>query len=142
MKKSIISFFAIACFLLANDLTRDANGIVTDSTTNLMWQDNSNQEEKTWSDAINYCENLVLGGYSDWRLPNINELFSLVDYSKSQDAIRGNTFVFFNTSMSNWTSTSKKNNFLNAWNIDFEWGDSTTTPKTSTKLVKCVRAGQ
>lgn len=35
-------------------------------------------EEKVWSDAKSYCENLAEGGFSDWRLPNISELRTLV----------------------------------------------------------------
>ena len=56
--------------------------VVFDSTTNLLWQKGS-VSGKTWKEAFSYCENLNYAGYSDWRLPNRNELMSLVDYSKS-----------------------------------------------------------
>ena len=59
--------------------------VVTDSTTGLMWQ--KNYGTKTlWEQALYYCEHLVYAGYSDWRLPNRNELLSLVDYNKSSPA--------------------------------------------------------
>ena len=56
--------------------------VVFDSATNLLWQKGS-VSGKTWKEAFSYCENLNYAGYSDWRLPNRNELMSLVDYSKS-----------------------------------------------------------
>ena len=67
--------------------TTAANGdtIVSDLTTNLMWQ-KSYEEEMSWHEALNYCENLNYAGYSDWRLPNINELMSLTNYDKFEPA--------------------------------------------------------
>lgn len=50
------------------------SGVAYDSVTGLMWQDNGYSPELYWGDAINYCNNLILGGYSDWRLPSVNEL--------------------------------------------------------------------
>jgi len=50
----------------------------TDPSTSLMWQVKPVSKEMKWQDAINYCENLNLGGYGDWRLPKINELESLI----------------------------------------------------------------
>ena len=78
---------------------RNNNGIVTDIETELQWQDdyrdNGNRVKKAkWIDAINYCENLKLGGYNDWRLPNFNELFYLANRSKANPAIDS---VFKNT---------------------------------------------
>ncbi|WLE99109.1 MAG: DUF1566 domain-containing protein [Candidatus Electrothrix communis] len=37
-----------------------------------------------WEDALAYCENLIFAGESDWRLPNIRELRSIVDYTRYQ----------------------------------------------------------
>ena len=55
-----------------------------DPATNLTWQDPQKDAYNTADtgviqpDAIRYCEELVLGGYNDWRLPNIDELRTLV----------------------------------------------------------------
>ena len=64
--------------------TSEINGdeVVTDQATGLMWQKDPGTES-SWKQALNYCENLVYAGFSDWRLPNRNELLSLVDYNKS-----------------------------------------------------------
>ena len=43
----------------------------------LIWSDCS-ANEMNWSSAKQYCEDLTEGGYSDWRLPNIDELRTLL----------------------------------------------------------------
>ena len=42
--------------------------VVFDSSTNLVWQ-KEYAENKTWEEALSYCENLEYAGKSDWRLP-------------------------------------------------------------------------
>ncbi len=70
--------------------TNAADTIVTDSRTSLMWTkstdlDSNGQtkdaDKKTMKDAITYCEDLSLGGYSDWRLPDIKTLYSLITFN-------------------------------------------------------------
>jgi serine/threonine-protein kinase len=52
----------------------DPSGTWTDIATGLMWAKADNGRDLNWRGAISYCRNLKLGGYSDWRLPAINEL--------------------------------------------------------------------
>ncbi len=52
--------------------------VVTDTATSLMWQRKDAGKSMTHKEAVEYCEALKLGGYDDWRLPNIDELRSLV----------------------------------------------------------------
>lgn len=54
--------------------------IVTDTTTGLVWQ--KSYVSKTWQEALSYCENLEYAGFSDWRLPNKNELITLLNFDK------------------------------------------------------------
>ncbi|RJO66174.1 MAG: DUF1566 domain-containing protein [Myxococcales bacterium] len=49
-----------------------------DSATNLSWQITPPSNGYNWQDAINYCDGLSLGGHSDWRLPTISELRTIV----------------------------------------------------------------
>ena len=49
-----------------------------DPTTGLMWAGKDNGQSVTWKNAVKYCRDLRLGGYSDWRLATIDELQSLV----------------------------------------------------------------
>ena len=74
------------------DLTKSGN-IVTDSSTELQWQNDAIGSTMTWTAAITHCEGLVLDGQSDWRLPNIKELNSLVDDSRVSPSIDKATFI-------------------------------------------------
>ncbi len=53
-----------------------------DKLTGLMWvKDGNAAGQKNWNQATSYANNLTLCGYTDWRLPTINELKSLINYS-------------------------------------------------------------
>jgi len=59
------------------------NGTVKDTKTGLMWAAKDNGGEIKWRDAKRYCENYRGGGYTDWRMPTLDELAGLYDRSKS-----------------------------------------------------------
>ena len=69
--------------------SRSENGkeAIWDSDTNLLWQKEDLPGEKTWKEALAYCENLDYAGFDDWRLPNKHELASLVDFSKAGGSV-------------------------------------------------------
>ncbi len=90
-------------------LLDNGNGTVTETATGLMWQQ-IDPGSKGWADALAHCEGLTLGGYSDWRLPNIKELFSLVEEPEYDPAV---DMIFFPTlnhsyygATGYWTSTN------------------------------------
>jgi len=116
--------------------------IVTDSITALQWQDdNITLTTKTWTQAIDYCEALSLDGFSDWRLPNIRELNSLVDDSRANPAISPTfTKIVYASSVSYWSSTTYSGRTL-AWRIGFDIGYQSSLAKSSSQYVRCVRAG-
>jgi hypothetical protein len=88
-----------------NNLISNGDGTVTDKASGLMWQQETGGE-MNWGSALSYCENSSLAGYSDWRLPTIKELVSIVDWSKDNPAIE--TEYFPNTMSSYyWSSTSR-----------------------------------
>ena len=62
----------------AGSFIDNGDSTVTDSSTGLMWQQ-TESVEWNWVQALKYCEDLALAGYSDWRLPNYKELSSLID---------------------------------------------------------------
>lgn len=66
-----------------NQFTADASGTITDSATGLTWMQTDSGSGMNWEAALSYCEALDYGGASDWRLPDVKELQSLVDYSRS-----------------------------------------------------------
>ena len=91
----------------------NSDGTVTDNLTGLMWaKDASLGGTKNWVDALAYANNLSLGNegcgsnYTDWRLPNINELKSLVAASNNYPPLPSG-HPFTNVQSSNyWSSTS------------------------------------
>jgi hypothetical protein len=68
-----------------NDFVDNENGTISDLATGLIWQQSDSGEGKNWEEALAYCENLELAGLNNWRLPNIKEMQSLVDYERSPD---------------------------------------------------------
>jgi hypothetical protein len=68
-----------------NQFVGNGNGTVTDNATGLTWQKADDGIARDWESALDYAENLNLGGHSDWRLPNAKELQSIVDYTRCPD---------------------------------------------------------
>lgn len=62
------------------------DGTVLDTKTNLMWAAVDNGKDITWKEAKLYCENYQAGGYTDWRLPTLDELEGLYDEQKDRPA--------------------------------------------------------
>ncbi len=144
MKVIFLILISLSSILNAGNFSR-SNGVVSDSTTKLEWQDdysdnNNSIKNTTWQIAINYCENLTLNAQSDWRLPNKNELLSIVDYSKNSPSVNE---VFTNTSNDDyWSSTTYQSYHYNAWIVKFDYGYTEHKGKDYSHSVRCVRAGQ
>jgi predicted outer membrane repeat protein len=69
-----------------NDLVDNADDTITDAATGLMWSQDDSGSGLNWEDALAWVqqkntENYL--GYSDWRMPDVKELQSIVDYSRS-----------------------------------------------------------
>jgi hypothetical protein len=65
-----------------NDLVDNGNGTITDKVTGLMWQKGGSPSEMKFDAAVKYVEDLNssrVGGHSDWRLPTMEELCSLLE---------------------------------------------------------------
>ncbi|QTA80473.1 DUF1566 [Desulfonema limicola] len=114
---------------------------VTDTSSGLMWQKIRPEEGMTWKNALLYCENLSFGEYNDWRLPNIKELSSLVDLTRSDPAIDTEYFSNVNSGYYGSSSTYAYNTG-NAWGMNFNNGNEYTYVKANTYRVRAVRGGQ
>jgi hypothetical protein len=98
MKKIALAFiFALAgtialCFVSlapaadrAKEIARDGrfvaydNGTVVDTETGLMWASKDDGKGLNEKDAVDYCENYRGGGYTDWRMPSLEELETIFD---------------------------------------------------------------
>ncbi len=69
-----------------NDFADNGDETITDRATSLMWTKSDSGKPMNWESALKYSENLSVAGYNDWRLPNVKELQSIVDYTKAPDA--------------------------------------------------------
>ena len=92
----------------------------------------------TWSNAISYCESLSLGGRTDWRLPNVNELRSIINFTKATSPSIDST-AFPNTQSLNYCSSSTfSQDINNALYVNFGKGYIYDLSKTSINSVRCV----
>jgi hypothetical protein len=101
-----------------NSFKDNGDMTISDNSTGLMWQQNDSLEGMIWKEALDYCEELNLASYDDWRLPNAKELQSIVDYTRSPDTTSSPAIdpVFVTTSILNeakqtdypfyWTGTT------------------------------------
>jgi hypothetical protein len=113
-----------------NDFVDNGDSTIIDRATGLMWQQFDSATGMNWSDALAYCENLNAAGYDDWRLPNVKELPSIVDYSRSPDTTNSAAIdpLFSTTTITNeagqidypayWSSTTHAN-FANGGNAAY-----------------------
>lgn len=112
---------------------------VTDSLTWLMWQrDWSTSWSMYWDSAKSYCANLSLWWYNDWRLPEIKELQSIIDYSTSSPWI--DTSKFHSTLDKKYrSSTTFAYDTDNVWVMYFIIGSTLYDSKNNWYYVRCVR---
>jgi hypothetical protein len=125
--------------LVNPSFTDNGDGTVTDSSAGFMWQ-KGYAYNKTWGAALEYCNNeLVLpvtNGYTDWRMPNIKELMSMINYTLSDTAI---DLAYFPYSDAFYiSSTTYETDPAYAWSVDFGTGAVMGYGK-STHRVRCVR---
>lgn len=138
----------------------NSDGTVSDSATGLMWQKCSNGQTGldcsggsaasvlfddgdgdlgiAHQPAINYCDSLSLATHTDWRLPNVKELTSIVDYGRVSPAI--NPTYFPNTQSGYyWSSTAYEYNAGFAWIVGFYDGYVNFDFMGGSYFVRCVR---
>ena len=114
----------------------NGDGTITDKVTNLMWQ--KENERYNWDTALNFCNNLTLADYSDWRLPSKKELMSILNYGTYSPSI-DQTFFPDTGIWYYWTSTDHAYDPSNAWLIWFLYGTAFYDNKGSNQDVRCVR---
>jgi len=122
--------------------TDHGDGTVTDNLTGLMWTWDAQQISGTtiWSEAITACNDLDHATYTDWRLPNVRELLSLIDYVEITPALPlGHPFLNVLSDVY-WTSTTAPFNSDHAFYVHIGIGYSYNRDKVSNpSYAWCVR---
>ncbi|WP_052746110.1 DUF1566 domain-containing protein [Sulfurovum lithotrophicum] len=112
-----------------------------DEKTGLIWQDNKSVAtvEKSYVEASNYCKQLSVDGFEDWRLPSIKELYTIVDLRRERPALKNGFSMRVDEWF--WTATPfvgdpKKE----AWKISMRYGEAEPTRQDRMLHIRCVRS--
>jgi len=140
----------------ARSYTDNGDGTITDNSTGLVWEKLTNEatihnvnDSYTWADAFLVkiaALNTVpcFANHCDWRLPNVNELQTLVDYGRfgpAIDPVFNNGVDSFTQSSYYWSSTTFQGNPSFAWGVIFLGGGVNATDKPIGLNVRAVRGG-
>jgi len=129
---------------------------VTDDNTGLVWQSYAESKYDWYQSSgtyhsycnpksISICGDLVLGGYTDWRMPTRKELLSIVDYSVPDPGPTVNAKSFLPThTTSYWSYNEAPSSYMTkAWGVEFAAGKNVTdTREYESMYLRCVRGTQ
>ena len=113
----------------------NGNGTVSDNLTGLTWlRDGTCLGQQDWAEAlaevaalnagtVDSCAYYTAGTHADWRLPNIKELLSLIDYGRTNPAIAPDNHFENISSEIYWTSTTSLEDTEYAWVVHLGHGD-------------------
>lgn len=150
---SICNYDNIAATAPASRFTDNGDGTVTDQATRLQWKRCS--EGQTWSggtctgrlisyrwqQALQHADTAIDAGKSDWRLPNIKELTSIVEEACIRPAIDLSVFPAAPDD-GYWSSSPAAAIPDKAWRTNFYYGDIQPYGKGYDSRVRLVRGGQ
>ena len=131
-----------------NELSEDAENwsMVRDANTGYVWEVKTSANKHilyAWEEAFVFVSQLnerKFGGYNDWRLPAVRELYTLVDVSKYDPAI--NIVYFPNTQLGGyWSSTTEDRSTGRALYVGFLNGYVYGNGKSYLYYVRAVRGG-
>ncbi|WP_448214120.1 Lcl C-terminal domain-containing protein [Colwellia sp. MEBiC06753] len=144
---------AITATAPTSQFVDNLDGTVTDRKTGLTWMRctlgetwdgtscTGNAQTYNWQQALDNAQDSNLAGHSNWRLPNIKELQSIIEFACYAPAVNVNIFPqASNSNPQYWSASlySKENNH-GAWAITMASGNTSTEVKSNTKLVRLVR---
>lgn len=111
--------------------------LVADASSGLVWAKSASAAGKTWQEALAACRTQVIDRYNDWRLPDILELRTVIDYTRVSPAIDATVFVGVDSVF--WTSSTFASYADIAWQVNFQAGTAAGESKTTTAGVLCLR---
>lgn len=111
--------------------------VIEDTATQLQWQRDGLTTQDAWDAAGLYCDNLDLAG-TEWRLPTLKELHTLIDETRENPA--ADSSIFPGIANGYYWTQSQPRGFANmAWTLGFDRGLDVFRDITSTAFVRCVR---
>jgi len=137
--KYLIVFFSFIYILKAQIYKKNSN-VVVDTKAKLMWVDNISVIKvlKTHDEAINYCEELKFEGFTNWRIPKIEEFKLIVDKNNHRNYI--NKVFKYNVPDGYWAEESHwRTLWFYADYMHFISGTAYFDSRHKTKYVRCVR---
>ncbi len=115
----------------------NADGTVMDKRTKLIWKQAAEDSADNWLAALTAANNSNFAGQTDWRLPNIKELSSIVELQCENPSI--NEAIFPDTPASDFWSSSFSGSGNQAFFIDFNTGASDIGGRAQLKRFRLVR---
>jgi len=116
--------------------------VFVDKSTSLIWQDHQDNRELsiTYYQSQDYCEKLVIGKYTDFRMPTLVELQSIVDYKNYKPAIKkGFDYV---SDEYYWSTTPFAGEKKVVWLIHFKKGERTVKDMHYDRHIRCVQSSK
>ena len=116
--------------------------VIHETAKDIYWQNNLEIETLSYTkdEAELYCETLSLGGYNDWRLPNLYELQEMIDYSKFDFAM--DEKFLYNKNGYIWTSTPCSICTAKSFAIAANSGEVHRFENKNLFSVRCVRGNE
>ncbi len=124
--------------------TDNGDGTATDRLTGLTWTKDGSLYFGQWLGALDTCNSYSVGDLDDWRMPNIRELESLLDYEQVSPMLPlGHPFTNIQLGDPYWSSTTNAyfDTYHDAFAVDMNSGLLRAWPKLSGGYVLCVRGG-
>jgi len=141
-----MKIFTILCLFLltlsAAKLTKNGDSVIDDKNR-MMWQDSKENVQVllTQEDAINYCKKLNTNGFSDWRLPSVEEYKTIIDKSRTRVNLMINKAFRYTLREDYWSSdrTWTRNFGHYGYYVFFKSGSVYYQNRSYPKYVRCVR---
>ncbi|MEA3353919.1 MAG: DUF1566 domain-containing protein [Campylobacterota bacterium] len=135
---NIFIFCSISLF--GSNLIKSGDFVI-DNEHKLMWQDSKDNIYKIVSHitAPEYCKNLTLGGFYDWRVPTVEEYKYIIDKTRDDEIMIDKAFKYI-LPVGYWAK-DRHWRTLGKWGyyIFFKSGTAYIENRTYPKLVRCVR---
>ena len=140
MRKNIIFIFLLLASFANAEFTQKSESIIQDSKTGFLWEDTNTSKTvlRTFKEASTYCSELELDGQKGWIIPNLKELFTIVN----TQAYNPTSFPEFKFTAGDtyWTTRLYSRGISNdAYTITFKTGSLYRRNMEDKFFVRCLK---